>query len=291
MKKTQYIFILLILSVGRIYAQLNPMGSIYFQNPYLANPSLAGIEQGWIANLATKVQWTAIDGAPAMQSATLTYGAREKRIALGFNVYNENAGVFSRTTLKGTYAYHLPLTDNESFLDFGLSARMTREWIDDQKVLADLTDPSINLFNSRKAYVDGDFGIAYRNQHLTAELAIPDLQRFFNRDLIRNTIDRSLYMAAVGFKFTGRNITAEPKAMYRVVGNYRNILDLAIEFQCMNDKLFFNAIYHSTNSYTLGIGTLYQKQLRILCLYTTGTSDLGKYSNGEFEIALQYRLK
>jgi type IX secretion system PorP/SprF family membrane protein len=292
MKKLKYFLIITILWISTAtYAQLNPMGSLYFQNPYQANPALAGIEKGWEVNVASKIQWTAIEAAPTMQSATATFGTNGQKIGFGLNVYNENAGVFLRTAVKGTYAYHIPLNDDCSFLDFGLSAGVTSEWIDYEKVIGDLNDPTLKLFNGRKSYVDGDFGIAYRNQRLTAEVSIPNLKRFLNRDIIRNTIDRSLYMAALGYRFSRANFTIDSKAMYRRIENYKDIIDLGAQLQCFEDKLTMSMIYHSTNSLTFGIGTFYQKKLKILCLYTTGTSDLAKYSNGEFEIALQYRLK
>jgi type IX secretion system PorP/SprF family membrane protein len=292
MKKLKYFLIITILWISTAtYAQLNPMGSLYFQNPYQANPALAGIEKGWEVNVASKIQWTAIEGAPTMQSATATFGTNGQKIGFGLNVYNENAGVFLSTAIKGTYAYHLPLNDENTFLDFGLSGGFTSEWIDYDKVIGDLTDPAINLFNQRKLYVDGDLGMAYRDERLTAQFAIPNLKRFLNRDINRTTIDRSLYMASVGYKLYGKNFTIEPTTMYRRIENYKDIIDLGAQFQCMEEKLAINAIYHSTNSITFGIGTFYQKQLTINCFYTTGTSDLGKYSNGEFEIALQYKFR
>jgi type IX secretion system PorP/SprF family membrane protein len=291
MKRLLYILIITGLSISTTHAQLNPMGSLYFQNPYQGNPALAGIETGWLINVANKVQWTAIEGAPTIQSATATFGTNGQKIGFGFNVYNENAGVFLRTAVKGTYAYHIPLNDDSSFLDFGLSAGVTSEWIDYEKVIGDLNDPTLKLFNGRKSYVDGDFGIAYRNQRLIAEVSIPNLKRFLNRDIIRNTIDRSLYMAALGYRFSRANFTIDSKAMYRRIENFKDIIDLGAQFRCFNEKLAINAMYHSTNSITFGIGTFYQKQLTINCFYTTGTSDLGNYSNGEFEIALQYRFR
>jgi type IX secretion system PorP/SprF family membrane protein len=292
MKKLKYFLTILILWISTTtYAQLNPMGSLYFQNPYQANPALAGIEKGWEINAGSKIQWTAIEGAPIMHSATATFGTISQKIGLGFNIYNENAGVFLRTAVKGTYAYHLPLNDENSFLDFGLSAGFTSEWIDYEKVIGDLTDHAISHFNQRKLYVDGDFGMAYRNEHLTAQVAIPNLKRFLSRDVNRNTIDRSLGMASVSYRLYGENFTIEPKTMYRRIENYKDIIDLGAQFQCMEEKLAINAVYHSTNSITFGIGTIYQKQLTINCFYTTGTSDLGKYSNGEFEIALQYKFR
>lgn len=291
MKTFQYILIVAMLWISETHAQLNPMGNLYFQNPYQANPAMAGTAKGWEINVAGKVQWTAIDGAPSMQAATATFGTNSKKIGIGFNVYNENAGVFMRTAVKGTYAYHLPLNDTGNFLDFGLSAGITSEWIDFDKVVADLTDPALNQFNNRRAYVDGDFGIAYRSEHLCAGFSIPNLKRFLNRDLSRNTIDRSLYIASISYKLIGSSISIEPKAMYRHVENYRDIIDFGAQILGLEEKLAVNAVYHTTNSITFGVGTFYQKQLRILCLYTTGTSDLHHYSNGEFEVALQYSIK
>ncbi|WP_228394361.1 PorP/SprF family type IX secretion system membrane protein [Chryseobacterium glaciei] len=292
MKTIKYIMIAAgILLMSKTYAQLNPMGSTYFQNQYLANPAMAGIRQGWEVNVGYKVQWTAIEGAPTMQAVTADYGTVGKKIGLGINFYNENAGVILRTGIKGTYVYHLALNDNQSFLDFGISGGTMNEWIDYDKVNGDLGDLSLQQFNARRWYADGDFGIAYRNERLTVQGALPNLKRLLNRDLRRNTVDRALYMAAVSYKFITPNFTIEPKAVYRGVENYKDILDIGGGFTCFENKLMISSIYHSSHSVTAGIGTFYQNQLRILCLYTTDTADLRRYSNGEFEIALQYSLK
>lgn len=290
MKTIKYI-IMTIFLINTAYAQLNPMGSMYFQNQYLSNPAMAGIERGWQVNAGYKVQWTAIDEAPTMQAVTADYGTSEKKIGLGLSFYNENAGIILRTGIKGTYAYHIPLNDDLSFIDLGVSAGIMNEWIDYDKIIGDPGDLSIQQFNNRRWYVDGDFGIAYRNEKLTVQGALPNLKRFLNRDLRRNTVDRSLCMAAISYKFFDSNFSIEPKVMYRGVENYKDIIDIGTQFQFFQDKLMMNTVYHTTNSVTLGVGTYYQNQLRILCLYTTGTTDLGKYSNGEFEIALKYHLR
>ncbi|SHM43890.1 type IX secretion system membrane protein, PorP/SprF family [Chryseobacterium polytrichastri] len=153
MKTIKYIIIAILL-MNKAYAQLNPMGSLYFQNQYLANPAMAGIVQGWEINAGYKAQWTAIDGAPTMQSTTATYGITGRKIGLGVNTYNENAGVFRKTAFKATYAYHLPLNDNQSFIDFGLSVGMMNEWIDFNKVIGDPDDHSLHQFNARPLYAD-----------------------------------------------------------------------------------------------------------------------------------------
>lgn len=296
MKTIQYIIITtgLLLLGSTTYGQLNPMGSIYFQNQYAANPAMAGTQEGWDINAAYKVQWTAIDGAPSMQTLTATYGLPGRKLGFGLNFYNESAGVIRRNSVKGTYAYHIPLNDNRSFLDFGISSNIISEWIDFNKVVGDPTDGSLHQFNVRPLYVEGDFGITYRNERLTVQGSLSNVKRLLNTDLRRNVIDQSLYMGAVSYRFFyqgGIVSSIEPKVMYRGVDNYKDLLDLGVQTQCYNDKLIMSMMYHSTNSLTFGAGTFYQNRLRILCLYTSGTSDLRKYSNGEFEIALQYQFK
>jgi type IX secretion system PorP/SprF family membrane protein len=292
MKTIQYIIIIIgLLLTGKGYSQLNPMASTYFQNGYLANPAMAGTGKGWELSGAYKVQWTAIDGAPSMQVLTATYGIPDRKVGLGLNFYNESAGVIRRTTVKGTYAYHLPLNDNGSFLDFGISSNIINEWIDFNKVVGEPGDGGLIQFSTRPLYIEGDFGMSYRNERLTVQGSLSNVKRMINKDLRTDIIDRSSYMGAVSYKFFTPTLTIESKAMYRGIENYKGILDIGAQVQCYRDKLMLSGLYHSTNSITFGVGTFYQNQLRILCFYTTGTSDLQKYSNGEFEMALQYQFK
>ena len=294
MKKILIATILLGLGLaGR--AQLNPMGSMYYQNQYLANPAMAGVRSGWAVSAGYKAQWTAIEYAPAMEAVTAEHGSGNGKVGLGLNLFNDRAGVVQRTSAKATYAYHLPLNGGRSFLDFGLSAGIMDEWVDFNRVRGNLTDPGLYNFNQRGIYFDGDFGLAYRNGGLTVQGALPNLKRFLDRDIRRTVADRSLYMASAGYRFENSNGSAlssiEPKVVYRGVENYKDILDAGANLQFFENKLMLSGMYHSTNSVTLGAGTTYKNQLSILVQYTTNTSDLQNYSNGEAEISLRYSFK
>jgi type IX secretion system PorP/SprF family membrane protein len=285
--------LLLVLSVSG-YAQLNPMGTTYYQNQYLNNPAMAGIEQGWEANAAYKAQWTSIEGAPSMQAVTATYGSKSQKVGAGLSFYNDQAGVIQRTSFKGTYAFHLPLNDDASFLDFGLSAGVMDEYIDFTKVRGDQSDLALSNFNQRKLYFDGDFGVAFRTKHLNIQGALPNLKRLFNRDLIREVADRATYFGSVSYKFINPSqvlSVIEPKLTYRGVDNYRDILDLGLNTEFWGNKLLLSSIYHTTNSVTFGVGTTYQNKLSILALYTTNTAEIQSYANGEFEIGLKYNFR
>lgn len=292
--KNTFILLALVLFSKVCYSQLNPMGSVYYHNQYLANPAMAGVEPGWELNGGIKSQWSAIDGAPLMEAITLTHGSQSKKVGLGFNFFSDKAGVIQRTSAKASYAYHLPLNGESSYLDFGLSAGILDEWIDFNRVRGDLSDQSLYNFNQRKVYFDSDFGVAYRNEHLTIQGSVPNLKRFFKRDATREVADRALFMGSVSYLFEtdGSALNSwEPKAVFRGVQNYKNIVDLGLNLNFFENKLIMSGIYHSTNSVTVGgAGTMYKKKLTILTQYTTNTADLQNYSNGEAEIAIKYNF-
>lgn len=286
---------LMLLSLSMVtFAQLNPMGSMYYQNQYLSNPAMAGLERGWEAAAAYKAQWTSVDGAPAMQSVTAAYGTENNKVGVGFSFYNDNVGVIQRTSFKGTYAYHLPLNNGNNYLDFGLSAGIMNEWIDFSKIRGDQSDMSLLNFNQRRLYFDGDFGMAFRTQHFTIQGAILNLKRFLDRDFERTVVDRSSYFAAASYKFINNDklfSLIEPKVTYRGMVNYRDIVDLGLNAQMWTNKLLLTGIYHTSDSFSFGVGTTYQNRLSILAMYTTNTSAVQSYANGEFELGLKYNFR
>lgn len=288
-----YIAALLFLCIKPAFAQLNPLGGSYYQNQFLANPAMAGLATGLTLNAAFKTQWAGVEGAPKIQYLTGDYGFTSNKVGLGLLFYNETAGAINRTRATFTYAYHVPLNGGTNFLDFGLSAGIMNESIDFNKVKGDLDDDVLNSFNDRKLYLDGDFGAAYRSDKLTLQAALPNLKRFFKRDVLRNVVDRSTYFIAAAYQFNTDKLinSIEPKLVYRGVQNYDGIFDAGVNIQLLDSKLMVNGIYHSTNSLTAGFGTNYKNQFSLLFQYTTNTSKMLNYSNGEFELGLKYSIK
>lgn len=283
---------LMIFLITPAFGQLNPMGSVYYQNQYLINPAMAGLEPTLNINTALKVQWIGVEGGPRIQYLTADYGLPNEKVGVGASLYNESAGVINKIRGTISYAYHLPLNNGSSFFDFGLSTGIVNESINLDKAKGDLSDDVITSFNDRKIYLDGDFGIAFRAKALTIQGVLPNLKRFFKRDVLRNVVDRSIFFIAAGYKIQTDNVVnaIEPKLVYRGVQNYKDIIDVGVNLQFLDEKLSLNGIYHSTNSFTTGFGANFKNQFSILFQYTTNTSEMQNYSNGEFEVGLKYTL-
>lgn len=295
--KKRYILAMLcglFLVYNKGFGQLNPLGSMYYQNEYLNNPSLAGMNNTVKLNAAFRAQWTNIEGAPLTQVLTADYGASNK-VGLGTIFYLEQSGVFQRKKAMISYAYHLPLNDDVSKLNFGLSAGIMNEWINRSKVVGEQSDVNIAEFNERPTYLDADFGASITTEKLLVAVSMPNLKRFFKRDVLRNSVDLSTFFATAGYKIAFQNSldldNIEPKVTYRTVQGYKDIIDFGTQLNFSEKKLMINSLYRTTGSFTLGMGTTYRNSLSVLALYTTNTSALRAYTNAEFEVALKYTIQ
>lgn len=272
------------------YAQLNPLGQTYFQNQYLANPAMAGLNRGVQVNVAYRQQWTAMPGSPVGQSFTGQYGLG--KLGFGVNVYSDKAGILSRTQALATAAYHLPLGAEGQQLSVGLSAGMMDQSISSDNP-EDMSDVSVTKFNDRGMYLDGDLGLAYTGKGLTIQAAVPNVRNLRQEYEADNLINRSTFFSAISYK-TKINLSEdvnplgiEPKLVYRGVDGFKSLVDVGANWTVLQEKLSVLTMYHSTQNVTLGLGVKY-KALGLNAMHTTKSYDLRGQEQSNFEIGLQY---
>jgi type IX secretion system PorP/SprF family membrane protein len=276
-------------------AQLSPLGATYFQNQYIINPAMAGAEEGLQLDLAARQQWSVLPGSPKTQSITATYGTG-KKVGLGFNLYNDEAGLIKNTRVMATYAYHLPINADGQRLSFGVSLGFMNERILNDQINGDGGDVSVGRFNQRETYIDGDFGAAYVGNRLTAQFALPNLKSFFKKEEAQGSqmVDRSSYFASLSYKLYFPNavdgLGLEPKVCYRDIKGLDNIIDLGTNITLAKDQVNVLMMYHTTESLSFGMGVKAGPALQINAMYTSGTADLAGNTNGNFELNLKVSL-
>lgn len=292
--KTAYKFLALLLVIftgSNSHAQINPLGAQYFNNRYLMNPSLAGATEGLKLNAAYRKLWTNVPGSPLTQSITADYGF--EKVGLGLNAYNESAGLLKQTRITGSYAYHLQLNSGEDRLHFGISLGFMNQRLDESDLQGNPNDPAIGLYNNRKAYIDGDFGISYTSERLTLQASVPNMKSVFKKDVIKLD-DVTTFYGAASYKFQliqgAEGMDIEPIVAYRGVKGFDNIIDAGAQLQIANQQVFLMGLYHSTKTATFGLGMDFRKKYLISGSYTTQTSALSSYVNGSFEINLRLNL-
>ncbi|HEY0897822.1 MAG TPA: PorP/SprF family type IX secretion system membrane protein [Sphingobacteriaceae bacterium] len=269
-------------------AQLNPLSAQYYSNEYLANPAMAAASGGIKVFGGLRQQWSMISGTPFSQAVTAEFALKEKA-GLGLNLWNEQAGLIKTTRLMGSYAYHLPLNNENQKLHFGLSLGVASQRLMNEKLYGDPDDPTVGRFNDEGMYVDGDFGVAYTDNKFSIQAAIPNLNSFLKRDQ-NNITDRSTYYAAVSYRYAyGPTAGIEPKLAFRGVQGHTNIVDAGVNVSLISNQLLFTGMYHSSQNATFGLGMNF-RSLSFLGSYTTETSALRGYTSGNFEIGVGYRL-
>lgn len=298
MKTSIYLLLGLLLITGKSMAQslsnaqalLEPSGTQYFQNQYLANSAMAGIDSGLHLNAAYRKQWGGMEGAPVTKFFTADYGIG-KRVGLGVNVFNDEAGLINRTRTALTYAYHLPLSQDGKTLHFGLSLGMNFQRLDYKLIDGEVNDPSIGAFNRRDDYFEAEFGMAYVHKGLTLQAALPNIRNMVSGENL-GVNGGGIFFSAASYKFPleGTVSSIEPKLCYRGIRGYDNILDVGVNVTFLQNVANVMAVYHTSNSLTTGIGVDIMKTVMIQAMYTIQTGGMKTYIDGTYEIGATVHL-
>jgi type IX secretion system PorP/SprF family membrane protein len=271
-------------SAGNSQALLEPSGTQYFQNQYLANPAMAGADTGIHLNGAYRHQWSGIDGAPETKffTADALFG---NRVGGGVHIFNDQAGLMNRTRVALTYAYHLPIGHNGQTLHFGLSLALNMQRVDYKAVNGDETDPSISAFNRRDNYFEGEYGMAYTDAHWNIQGALPNVRSLFTGDN-KGVDGGGIFFTAASYRFfsEGAVSSIEPKLCYRGVRGYDNILDAGVNIGFLDNVANVMGIYHTTKSVTAGVGVNILQTVLLQVMYTTQTGGIKTYVDGTYEI-------
>lgn len=271
-------------------AQISSFGNMYYQNQYLANPAFAGTEEGLDANLVYRKQFNQMPDGPVTQSFTGGYGIG-KKVGVGINLNFEKSGIINQTRMMATYAYHLPVSEMGK-LSFGLSLGLFREYINNSDVTGDDYDPVTSRFNDRGNRLDGDFGLAYTAKRVSLQGAVLNLRNYLETDPnYINGTGYATFFSAIAYKWPlNKEFTAEPKIAYRGIKGFDNILDAGLKVGYLNRFNVFG-LYHTTKSATMGFGVEYNDTFTFTGTYTTNTAAMRSYSNGDFEVGINVKLK
>lgn len=277
-------------SLSNAPALLEPSGTQYFQNQYLANPAMAGTEKGLRLNAAYKGQLNGIDGAPVTKFFTADY-AVGGRVGAGLNIFNDVAGLINRTRVALTYAYHLPLNNPDHQLHFGLSLAWNVQRVDYKNLNGEVNDPSVSAFNRRDNYFEAEYGMAYTDTKLTLQASLPNVRSLFTGD--NKSVDGGgIFFTAAAYKFAvDETITSiEPKLCYRGVRGHDNIIDAGVNVALLDNVANVMAMYHTSKSLTAGVGVKIMKTVSVLGMYTAQTSGVKTTVDGTYEVGLRVDL-
>lgn len=286
------ILIVIIEYSSRALAQESDFYAQYFQNRYVTNPAMAGFEKGFAFNLGYQQPFTSVPGSLKAQYFTATYGANNN-VGIGLNVYNESVGLITDTRVVGTYAYHLPLNE-ENRLNFGLSLGFNNTYINYNNIVGNQGDISVNRYNQQPLYIDGDFGTSFTSNNLTVQAMLPNLKSLFfrgNGQYLQT--DLSVFLTTVSYKVVPESgngsYALEPLAACRAIRGAAAIFSGGLGFEMPDYGISLSGMYRNNQSAVVSFG-LGINNISFLLVYNNDFAALKTAENNTFEIGLKLRL-
>lgn len=270
--------ILIIFGTHFVLAQQDPQFSQYMFTHTYINPAYVGINNQTEILGLYRSQWTglkasgdATSGVPYSQMITASTKIRAINSGIGLLAVNDNLGPQSNLYLRGSYSYHLNITENTK-LGLGLSAGLYRSGINGSILKEnDKNDPTIeyNRANPYHTTIDIAAGLWLQNKKFYVGLSLnhlnqPSLYKFGNSESI---LYRHYYFTAGYYANLNENWMIIPSVITK--GDLKNFSNLQFDFSTIavynNYKFWGGLSYRHLDALVaiIGIGLLKNNALRI----------------------------
>ncbi len=299
---------------GVLHAQDEIVCDQYHFNYYLVNPAVAGAERCTHLMLTGKFQWLGIDDAPMTQ----TLSARTRilnNVGLGIYLYNDKNGYSYRQGGEVTFAYHIPLSENNRYmmksrdisrqLSFGISLMVnhlnfSNELFDGDNAASD--NVLGNGGSNKGFYFNANVGAYFKWDNFFAGYSMSNL---IPTEMTELGVDEPKW-PLTGYGFLGydidfvNNMTLEPAAMFKFNVNGSRQFDLNLKFmQTLPSNEDFSYWLQLSYRHTLDsdnmkplalypMGGIRIKGFHIGYAYQVGLTALNRQNYGSHEIMLGY---
>jgi type IX secretion system PorP/SprF family membrane protein len=273
---------------------------------YLYNPAFAGTMKGMQFNAGYRNQWTGFDGAPKTYMLS-GYGTLKKKpaMAVGGLVSNDQLGLINRTSIYGSYSYHLKMNDKWK-LGFGVSAGFIQYNVkiynakpydkEDNFLTSSILNANAFDANSGFYLYSKKFFFGVSGQQL------PSSKIHWSNTIGRLT---PLFYVNSGYTFTldkkKKEYTLQPSVLMRFNSPSPYELEYSLKFAYKNMLWVGGSFRHAKTNTALGkkwqnnsfcalLGVTVSKQFTLGYSYDIALSNIRKYNNGSHEIMITYTI-
>ncbi|HHB80122.1 MAG TPA: type IX secretion system membrane protein PorP/SprF [Saprospiraceae bacterium] len=315
MKRTLFLLLVVLLSIGTTSAQQQSMFTKYMFNTLAFNPAYAGSREALSANLLYRNQWMGLDGAPVTQTLGI-HSPIKPRVAVGLAIVNDKIGPTSSTGVNAIYAYRIEFGKGK--LSVGLQAGALNWRADWDKLRykdPQSIDDAFSGGNESKWFPNFGAGIYYYSDRFYTGFASPGLleSKLNNEtsfDLSARLYRHYYYSIGGAIPISGDMIVFKPSALIKGVNLFASGTKTAstvsspVEFDIDFGFLFYKTFWIGTafrssvekftnksSSYdSADIWTSLQLRngLRIGAAYDYSLTKLQTVSKGSVEVMLGY---
>lgn len=264
----------------------------FYVNPYVLNPSFAGIDGKTSLSLIYRRQWMNIDGGPSIANFSL-HTPVTARASTGLSVSNDQRGLLNKTSLLFTFGYNIPVQEH-SFFRFGISAGGAWNTIDMAK-LDGFTDNALANAVDNHASLAGSAGVSFHSRFFHFGVAMPQIfaPSFVTTDGFTvsevKPFQALVVHASNRFYFNDNKNIFEPYVVYRVN------TDLPAQFEGtgilhLNHTIWVGGSYKQDFGISALGGIKLKNSLAIGGSYSLKNSGDNELNSPTFEISLNYLL-
>ena len=164
-------FLIVLLSLGGLQAQQDPLYNLYSFNQYMINPAYAGVYNNFSANLITRKQWAGIDGSPLTNLFT-AHTAVGDQFGTGILIVNDRLGINNNTEAQVSFSYKI--TSGSKTLALGVQGGIVGYQYDYNKLnLAFVDDEGLDINNQGFSKANFGAGAFYMTDRYYFGISVP----------------------------------------------------------------------------------------------------------------------
>lgn len=275
-------------------AQQVPLLDQYHINPVVYNPAASGASGLFNSYLIRNQKFMGFDGGQVTHVFTADASLMKGKYGLGFNLINDDIGIFNNTQAMLSYAYRLKI-ENEHSVRFGVSAGLSDFRMNMSRIVANSSDPYLTNSDFKNTQFMANLGIYYKYSKLNFGITIPQL---LNNSISDNNKGEGSYNLNRQVIFTGeynipikeiKDLTISPFLLMRFANSVPFQYDINVIADLKN-KGWFAVSYRDDFSVGLNLGVKILKNFKVGYSYNIGIQKTGRYASNNHEFLLGYSL-
>ncbi len=290
---TGILFILLGCLVLPVKGQQAPLYTQYMFNQLLYNPALAGVDPYYQIRSNHRFQWVGMTDAPLTNA--LAFHGPHPTLSMGYGgyIYHDVTGPTSQTSITGTYAYNVGLTD-EMRLSMGISVGVMQYRVDGTQItVKDPSDQALQQAVYTSWVPDANLGLYLYHKDFyvgfsTAHLVTTKL-KLYEPGIGINKLKTHFFLTAGYIWEINQDFKLEPSAMLK--GSLPDALQLDINARVIWQDMVWGGIsYRTGDAVSILIGYAFEEKIYFGYSYDITLSDLKNYNSGTHEIMFGFRF-
>jgi len=274
-----------------VIAQQDAQLSQYMFNSLAFNPGYAGSAEVFNATALYRAQWVNFEGAPETQVITANSPLRNKKLAVGGNIYNDAIGYSQTFGIYGDFAYRILFEKTQ--ISFGAKAGF--DIFQSRYTKLKVTDPNDPKFGQDvkgKFLPNVGFGVYYYSDNYYVGLSSPKLitssyTKNDNGAASKNKQERTFYLTG-GYVFHLSDfVVFKPAVLFKFVARAPAQIDLNVNFLFV-ERFWIGIMYRPGAAWGAMMQFQVSQKLRFGYSLDFATTGLQNYNSGTHEFMISY---